>query len=407
MAVLICLHFLASFVQQSSWWSSTHHQASDEARSNMLQLPRSAPITASLVHSNMTQPPWSATVSAPEDMPPKQWAYKFTVRQGRTDYAACSGVYEPASGTDYELNGKPYYVNRQKDRFLAWSSGRWEITALAYLASIQRHHKQHGFYPGSFGGFHAGSPGAMDPDNGTWQEYTVERVAPAGSHADDRILEASPDMAFRLTTRGGLADYAECSGLYLATDGDQNLLNGKPFYINEEKHRLLAFVDSMWEVTSTDYLEELRRSAKDNGGILTSFGGYHRGGGMQAPDDGTWSNYTVTRVKRQHIGCATLYQFSKKPDGENYANCAGTYTKTEGEDGEINGKPYFVSQENGRFLAWTGDTWEVTALQYLHGVQTHHAKHGFWPGTFGGFHAGGGNWPDEGSWQNYNVKAIK
>ena len=47
---------------------------------------------------------------------------------------------------------------------------------------------------------------------------------------------------------------------------------------------------------------------------------------------------------------------------------------------------------------------QVTAMYFLPGVLQHHKDHGFWPGAFGGYHNGGGDWPTDGVWDDYFVK---
>jgi len=247
-------------------------------------------------------------VSDPEkSQPDPLLAYEFKLQPGKSNYASCEGIYIMAAGQYYELNGKPYYVNIQRDRFLAWTGSLWEMTALEYLPQIIKNHSMHGFTTGSFGGYHAGAPDAMTPDAGAWKDYSVNA-----------------------------------------------------------KHVTLA----------------QRASVPIIGSASTSF--------LSDP------------VHSNDSGRFKKYLFTAMPNG-NYASCDGVYTMADGEDFELNGRPYFVCVAKNRFLAWNGATWEITSTEYLQAIKQHHQIHGWWPGTFGGFHAGGGDWPDNGTWASYVV----
>ena len=49
----------------------------------------------------------------------------------------------------------------------------------------------------------------------------------------------------------------------------------------------------------------------------------------------------------------TSFDFRTKPGLMNVASCEGVYRLADG-DNRLNGKPYFINQGGGRFLAWTG-----------------------------------------------------
>lgn len=248
-------------------------------------------------------------VTDPEKLQPDPLlAYAVKVQPGQSNYASCDGIYIMAAGQDYELNGKPFYVNIQRDRFLAWTGSLWEMTALEYLPQIIKNHSMHGFTTGSFGGYHAGAPGAMTPDAGDWGDYSVSAR-----------------------------------------------------HVTLEQRLSLPIVGS----TSTKFIPSP----------------------LHSNDSGHFKKYLFTAM----------------PNGNNYASCDGVYSMADGDDFELNGRPYFVYLAKNRFLAWTGGTWEITSTEYLQAIKQHHQIHGWWPGTFGGFHAGGGDWPDNGTWTSYVV----
>ena len=92
----------------------------------------------------------------------------------------------------------------------------------------------------------------------------------------------------------------------------------------------------------------------------------------------------------------TSYLFETKENGNNYADCDGLYTLSEGL---INKKPIYINKEKDRFLAALGPSgWCITAMQYLEGIREMKT------GSFGGFHSGGGVLPDYNTWPNYTVK---
>jgi hypothetical protein len=441
-----------------------------------------------------------------------QLAYSFEVTGSGNDYAGCSGQYVMAEGLDNELNGRPYYVNKEKDRFLAWTGFCWEITAMGYLPSVRQHHAVHGFWPGSFGGFHAGAFGAALPSEGKWEDYVVRpwrperhdryvtsRATAAVQKASAEALEDS-DWEFRFVLRPGASDFGDCAGVYTLAEGSNVEINKKPHYVKEDKTRILVWTGQGWKLMSPDMrtyfhsgsgvrpdlaswlsydvrreksrsaldeatgyrftakpaamnivtcagdyspveyrdnelngklyyvnaarqcflawnsasaawvvsamsnLPAIQRQHRQHGYWPGAFGGFHSAEG-ERPDDAVWSEFLVTPLNLRHLGAAEEYVFTNKPSARNYAMCDGVYKIAEGKDFELNGRPYFVCSERQRFLAWSGSIWEITATCYLEGIKKHHKKHGFWPGTFGGFHAGGGEWPSDGKWAEYDVIA--
>jgi hypothetical protein len=444
-----------------------------------------------------------------------QFAYTFELKDKGRDYARCQGTYVMAEGIDNNINGKPLYINKERDRFLAFTGVCWEITAMGYLPAVRRHHGKHGFWPGSFGGFHTGAYGRDRPDQGAWEDYSVAPRRPGhGTAAGSVILgpanvamktsAAVSDLedsqwAFRFILKPSSPDYGSCAGVYLLAAGDMPEVNGRPYYVKEDRQRELVwsglgwkivsatsrdnifhfaggarpdlaewlsyevrrekiesdldqatgyrfetkagarntgscdgeywpvggnelngkhyFVNrakqrflawnnaaSIWEVVDMKQLPKVKMHHRQHGFWPGSFSGIHAGGG-QRPDDNSWADYVVSAINTRHLLSAKEYVFRPKPGGNNYAACDGEYRIAEGEDFELNGRPYYLCKEKGRFLAWSGTVWEITATQYLAGIKKHHKKHGHWPGTFGGFHSGGGEWPDDGHWANYDVKA--
>lgn len=92
------------------------------------------------------------------------------------------------------------------------------------------------------------------------------------------------------------------------------------------------------------------------------------------------------------------YKFELKENGDNYADCEGIYTLT---DGLINKKPIYINKEKDKFLGAVGPSgWAITAMMYLEGIKELKSV------PFGGFHSGGGTLPDYGSWPNYNVTPL-
>ena len=54
-----------------------------------------------------------------------------------------------------------------------------------------------------------------------------------------------------------------------------------------------------------------------------------------------------------------------------------------------------------------GKVWEVTSMDYLAGLHTHFDTHGYYPGVFGGFAAGGSAaGPDQGGWKDFAVAPV-
>lgn len=90
------------------------------------------------------------------------------------------------------------------------------------------------------------------------------------------------------------------------------------------------------------------------------------------------------------------FQFKLKPGCDNYADCDGDYI-LDASKGTINTKPVYVNSKKGKFLAaLEGTGWCITAMNYFKEVKTQQ-------GTFGGFHSGGAEEPEEGSWRSYDV----
>lgn len=116
--------------------------------------------------------------SAAQDFPR---ALQFVTKSTGNNYADCAGLYKMSTEVppNNQLNGRPFYVFLEKDRFLAWTGAQWEITAMQYLPAIRTHHDSHGFWPGSFGGFHKGATGARSPHEGLWADYDVKPVSPS------------------------------------------------------------------------------------------------------------------------------------------------------------------------------------------------------------------------------------
>lgn len=542
--MLVVTIFACVTLAEHTWWSvSMAGHVHVANKTTMVQPPTGQlpdPVLAYDGHvhvknkTNMVKPPTS-------QFPDPLLAYNLQRKVNGTDYANCEGLYIMAQGPDYELNGKPYYVNTENGRFIAWSGSVWEITGLVYLTEIKKHHSMHGFWPGSFGGFHASSSQDAMPDRVSWQQYIVnsEHITPARRAAmpiDAQVTNAvivsgvtaaDSSWAIRFTTRPGSSDYGNCQGLYVNSGPDNedadSELNNKPYYVREDGQMFLAWNSRQWVISATSYLERLKRDYEGSGHQLQLFGGYHFGGGArpelgewsgyevsrekmlprvdqttgfrftvkegkvdagscqgfywpihgdsnwlngkqyylnhkgerfmvwnnmtggnsggiweiipmpyltqlqqhfqkhlawllpelsfvglatgggQTPDAGAWANYDVSPVQSKHRSSFKFYHFTAKPVGKNYASCDGIYTMADGHDFELNGKPYFVCSMKNRFLAWSGDSWEITSTQYLEGIKKHHKKHGFWPGSFGGYHQGGGDWPDDGSWASYDV----
>jgi len=94
-----------------------------------------------------------------------------------------------------------------------------------------------------------------------------------------------------------------------------------------------------------------------------------------------------------------MLEFVTKPDGNNYADCDGTYTLDESK-GTMNGKPVYINDAKRRFLAaYERSGWCIASIDYLADVLGSQ-------GNFGGYHMGGGKEPEEGEWDNYIVAPI-
>ena len=86
--------------------------------------------------------------------------------------------------------------------------------------------------------------------------------------------------------------------------------------------------------------------------------------------------------------------FKNKPEGENYANCDGTYY----ERGRLNERPYFVNDAKQRWVGWNGSSWVITGNQWLNEIVRDQIK------GYGGFHSGtGDDLKPNGQWKPYEV----
>ena len=171
----------------------------------------------------------------------------FSTRTGKANYANCAGGYRLDARC---LNGKPVYVNKEKERFLGkTANGSWVIGTLRDLDFFLTQTAE------TFGGFHSAS--ATEPEDAAWENYEVSRVE---------------ELEFLV--RQGQPDYAACAGAYQETDLQ---LNGRSVYLNRKKHRLLGASKDGWILANMDFLEEFLRTQP------ASFGGFHSSSELEEP----------------------------------------------------------------------------------------------------------------------------
>jgi hypothetical protein len=109
-------------------------------------------------------------------------------KAGGNNYADCDGVYELDAAVT--LNGKPIYVNAQKERFIGWNGKSWVVTAMSYKPKILS-----GEITSPFGGFHASlNIGEHGLEASIWAEYslapmTAEETTPVQPTSQSTKLE--------------------------------------------------------------------------------------------------------------------------------------------------------------------------------------------------------------------------
>eukprot|EP00931_Biecheleriopsis_adriatica_P117509 TRINITY_DN93014_c0_g1_i1.p1 TRINITY_DN93014_c0_g1~~TRINITY_DN93014_c0_g1_i1.p1 ORF type:complete len:372 (-),score=67.95 TRINITY_DN93014_c0_g1_i1:77-1192(-) len=148
----------------------------------------------------------------------------------------------------------------------------------------------------------------------------------------------------------------------------------------------------------TGLFEALGHSGKEISAMLAA-ADTNRDGKIDYKEFLSWIFAEASSAVKDYVGMKL--QFTTKPDCDNYADCDGTYIM-EPSVGTINGKPIYVNGPKAKFLAATSSDggWCIAALVYLDQVK---AQGG---GGFGGFHAAGGDEPEDGEWMSYDVNCC-
>ena len=87
------------------------------------------------------------------------------------NYANCNGVYKMDS--DKLVNGKPVFVNPDKERFIGRCGSGWVLTGCQWLNDIV---KESANKSNSFGGFHSSLNGEVPIAMSTWKDYDVRII---------------------------------------------------------------------------------------------------------------------------------------------------------------------------------------------------------------------------------------
>jgi len=148
----------------------------------------------------------------------------------------------------------------------------------------------------------------------------------------------------------------------------------------------ISFLDDLQRQLDPDASPARNEARDDHGGTAQASPG--------ASDARLAASTHLSELFRRAISPAKFYELILKPNTENFAKCDGTY-ELNLTVGRVNGKPVYINKKKDRLLAASGTTgWTVTSLGYLEEVT---AK----SGGFGGYHFGGGIWPDGKEWQKY------
>lgn len=153
-------------------------------------------------------------------------------------------------------------------------------------------------------------------------------------------------------------------------------------------------LDTVWEPPGIENSYRYTRIDDDNNVVINL-----PPGKLEEIEGGQGSSVYIKEKSSPKEKKITSYLFETKENGNNYADCDGLYTLSEGL---INKKPIYINKEKDRFLGALGPSgWCITAMQYLEGIQEMKT------GSFGGFHSGGGVLPDYNTWPNYTVKPTE
>ena len=92
-----------------------------------------------------------------------------------------------------------------------------------------------------------------------------------------------------------------------------------------------------------------------------------------------------------------------KPEGNNYANCAGEYKRS---DKIVNKEPIYLNEGLNRFIAKSGDSWIITGTQWLEEIILKSVDKEEY---FGGFHSSTSKLTvlALSKWKEYDVKIIR
>lgn len=153
-------------------------------------------------------------------------------------------------------------------------------------------------------------------------------------------------------------------------------------------------LDTVWEPPGIENSYRYTRIDDDNNVVINL-----PPGKLEEIEEDQGSSVYIKEKSSPKEKKITSYLFETKENGNNYADCDGLYTLSEGL---INKKPIYINKEKDRFLGALGPSgWCITAMQYLEGIQEMKT------GSFGGFHSGGGVLPDYNTWPNYTVKPTE
>ncbi len=117
-------------------------------------------------------------------------------------------------------------------------------------------------------------------------------------------------------------------------------------------------------MTATSFLAELILNSTTTN---SWFGYYHVSSNKNVDISAAiWSDYTTVfqgQVDPIPVARAERIRFVAKNPADNYAECAGTYTK---DSRNVNKSPVYVNAENTRVIFLNSDgTWSITSIDNL------------------------------------------
>ena len=125
----------------------------------------------------------SSAVPAPSLTAKNVTSMIFTVKDGGSDYASCSGSYELAESAG-KINGMPLYINKSSYRVCYWENKQWGLSQLqGFLDMVQLGSSQI-----NVGAWHWSSTTTDGPHQVEWENYTVVR------HEETKEVRSNPEL---------------------------------------------------------------------------------------------------------------------------------------------------------------------------------------------------------------------